>query len=217
MEKMLMPPHLPGIKTALFTKQIIMINKGVVPLGSFKSTNRAQNNNKKPKGYLWNEAIQGWLDEDIASVVMKFLCESRYQDCKNITIWCGNCSRQNKNWTLYSNVGHHLFQSEALTFILETLTFKYFEKGHPFISTDSFYCQVEDRIWWKNHFYDFNKFVECVDSVGKACLMVSGLWTIQSEQLNQEVTWQFGKKHVQIATNRRSGTTHFGSSETREQ
>ena len=217
MEKMLMPPHLPGIKTALFTKQIIMINKGVVPLGSFKSTNRAQNNNKKPKGYLWNEAIQGWLDEDITSVVMKFLCESRYQDCKNITIWCGNCSRQNKNWTLYSNVVHHLFQSEALTFILETLTFKYFEKGHPFISTDSFYCQVEDRIWWKNHFYDFNKFVECVDSVGKACLMVSGLWTIQSEQLNQEVTWQFGKKHVQIATNRRSGTTHFGSSETREQ
>ena len=184
MEKILMPPHLPGIKTALFTKQIIMINQGVVPLGSFKSTNRAQNNNKKPKGYLWNEAIQGWLDEDITSVAMKFLCESRYRDCKNITIWCGNCSRQNKNWTLYSNVVHHLFQSEALTFILETLTFKYFEKGHPFISTDSFYCQVEDRIWWKNHFYDFNKFVECVDSVGKACLMVSGLWTIQSDQLN---------------------------------
>ena len=208
MEKILMSPHLPGIKTALFTKQIIMINQGVVPLGSFKSTNRAQNNNKKPKGYLWNEAIQGWLDEDITSVVMKFLCESRYQDCKNITIWCGNCSRQNKNWTLYSNVVHHL---------LETLTFKYFEKGHPFISADSFYRQVEDRIWWKNHFYDFNKFVECVDSVGKACLMVSGLWTIQSDQLNQEVTWQFGKKHVQIATNRRSGTTHFGSSETREQ
>ena len=161
-----------------------MINQGVVSLGSFKSTNRAQNNNKKPKGYLWNEAIQGWLDEDFTSVVMKFLCESRYRDCKNITIWCGNCSRQNKNWTLYSNVVHHLFQSEALTFILETLTFKYFEKGHPFISADSFYCQVEDRIWWKNHFYDFNKFVECVDSVGKACLMVSGLWTIQSDQLN---------------------------------
>ena len=184
MEKILMPPHLPGIKTALFTKQIIMINQGAVSLGSFKSTNRAQNNNKKPKGYLWNEAIQGWLDEDIMSVAMKFLCESRYRDCKNITIWCGNCSRQNKNWTLYSNVVHHLFQSEALTFILETLTFKYFEKGHPFISADSFYCQVEDRIWWKNHFYDFNKFVECVDSVGKACLMVSGLWTIQSDQLN---------------------------------
>ena len=59
MEKILMQPHLPGIKTALFTKQIIMINQGVVPLGSFKSTNRAQNNNKKPRGYLRNEAIQG--------------------------------------------------------------------------------------------------------------------------------------------------------------
>ena len=59
MQKVLMPPHLPGIKTALFAVQIIMVNQSIVPLGSFKSINGAQNINKKPKGYLGQEAIQG--------------------------------------------------------------------------------------------------------------------------------------------------------------
>ena len=57
MQKVLMLPYLPSIKTALLTRRIIMIIQSIVPLGSFKSTNGAQNNKKKPKGYLWHEAI----------------------------------------------------------------------------------------------------------------------------------------------------------------
>lgn len=37
-------------------------------------------------------------------------------------LWCNNCG-QNKNWTLYYSVVHHMFKSE---------TFKYFEKGHKY-------------------------------------------------------------------------------------
>ena len=41
MQKVLMLPHLLGIKTALFTRRIIMNNQSIVPSGSFKSTNGA--------------------------------------------------------------------------------------------------------------------------------------------------------------------------------
>ena len=96
-QKVLILPHLPDIKTALFKRRIVMINQSIVPLGSFKSTNGAQNNNKKPRGYLWHAAIQGQGDEDVTSAVIKFLRESSFRDCKNMTIWCDNCSGQNKN------------------------------------------------------------------------------------------------------------------------
>ena len=85
------------------------------------------------------------------SVVIKLLHESRYEDCKYMMIWCDNSSGQNKNWTLYSNVVYHLFQSETT---LEILTFKYFEKGHTFTLAGSYHHQVEDRIRRKKHLYD---------------------------------------------------------------
>ena len=37
MQKILMLAHLPGIKTALFTRRIIMINQSIAPLGTFKN------------------------------------------------------------------------------------------------------------------------------------------------------------------------------------
>ena len=40
-------------------------------------------------------------------------------------------------------------------------------------AVDSFQYQVQDRIWWKKHLYDFNDFVECVDNVWKSCLMAT--------------------------------------------
>ena len=139
-----------------------MINQSIAPLGTFK------NNSNKPRGYLWHEAIQGRKDEDVTSVIIKFLRESSYRDSKNLTIWCDNCSGQNKNWTLYSSIVHQMFQSETS---LESITFKYFEKGHTFMSADSFHHQVEDKIRRKKYLYDFNDYVDCVDSAGKALLM----------------------------------------------
>ena len=98
MHKVLMLLHLPGIKMAQFTRWIVMINQSIIPL-EFKNCSK-----HKPKGYLWHEGIQGRKDEDVASVVWKFLLESDYHDSKNITIWCDNCAGQNKNWTFYSSI-----------------------------------------------------------------------------------------------------------------
>ena len=49
-QKVLMLPHLPGAKTVLFTRRIILINQSIDPLGAFKG-------NKK----------NGKKDEDVTS------------------------------------------------------------------------------------------------------------------------------------------------------
>ena len=62
MQKVLMLPDLPGMKTGQFTRRIVMIIQSI--LGEFNN-----NSKHKPKGYLWHEGIQGRKDEDVASVV----------------------------------------------------------------------------------------------------------------------------------------------------
>ena len=59
MQKVLMLPHLHGIKAAQFTRRIMMISQVTVPSDFFRSTKGAQNNNEKPRGYSWHEAVQG--------------------------------------------------------------------------------------------------------------------------------------------------------------
>ena len=154
--------HLPGIKTALFTRRIIVINQSIAPLGTFKK------NSNKPRGYLCHQAIQGRKDKDVTSVIIKFPRESSYRDSKKLTICCDNCIGQNKNWTLYSSIVHQMFQSETS---LKSITFKYFEKDHTFMSAESFHHQVEDNMRCKKYVYYFNDYVDCVDLARKALLM----------------------------------------------
>ena len=53
-QKVSMPLDLPGIKMAKFTRQIIIINQGIVSLEGFKNKSKHE-----AKGYLWYEDIQG--------------------------------------------------------------------------------------------------------------------------------------------------------------
>ena len=93
----------------------------------------------------------------------KFLLESKHRVCKNITIWCDNCAGQNKNWTLYSSIIQSLSTSEVL---VETITLKYFEKGHTFMAADSFQHQVEEGIQKRCYLYDFNDYIQVVNLCG---------------------------------------------------
>ena len=93
MQKVLMLPHLPGMKTALFTRRIIMINQSIVSVGEFSEI---PDQEKKAKGYIWHEAIQGRKAEDVSSVIIKFINESSCRDVDHVNIWCDNCSGQNK-------------------------------------------------------------------------------------------------------------------------
>ena len=73
-----------------------MFNQTIATLGGKES------GDGKAVGFLWHEAIQGRKDEDIPSVVIKFLITSPYRNYKHIIISCDNCSGQNKNWMLFS-------------------------------------------------------------------------------------------------------------------
>ena len=97
-----------------------------------------------------------------------FFLESEHRDCKNITIWCSNCPGQNKYWTLYSSIVQTLSTSEVL---METITLKYFEKGHTFVAADSFHHQVEESISKRRYLYDFNDYIQVVNLCGNAIEM----------------------------------------------
>ena len=53
----------------------------------------------------------------------------------------------------------------------ETITFKYLEKGHTFMSPDSFHAQGEKGMRKKKNICDLDDFLKIVDSKGKAIEM----------------------------------------------
>ena len=155
-----MLPHFPGIKTALFTKRILLINQTIAPLGG-KGTE-----NEKHFAFLWHEGIQGRNDEDVESAVVKFLNLDTL--CQNFTLWCDNCSGQNKNWTLFGALAHYLNKPSVS---LHSITLKFFEKGHTFMSADSYHHLVEEEIRKKKRLYN-QDFVDCANKRGVAVQMV---------------------------------------------
>ena len=65
MQKIIMLPHLPGLKTAVFTR-ILVINETIAPLGGKESGG-------KLIGFLWHRGVQCRNNEDVASVIITFL------------------------------------------------------------------------------------------------------------------------------------------------
>ena len=92
MQKVIMLPRLPGVKTAVFTRRIIAYHETFAPLQPTKETIKqwkaTDNNFKqfKPLGVVWSEAIQGRFDEDVASFVHKCLHDPLYRQAKHVII-----------------------------------------------------------------------------------------------------------------------------------
>ena len=90
-------------------------------------------------------------------------------DIKNFTFWVDNCSVQNKNWFAYTAFCYLV----NLTDGPESITMKYFEKGHTFMSADSLNARVEKEIKTLKNLFDFNDFVSALDNAGKSVVMDS--------------------------------------------
>ena len=73
---------------------------------------------------------------------------------------------QNKNWTLLLAIS----EINAPESHVESIKFKYFEKGHTFMAADSFHHQVEEAIKQQKYLYNFNDFVSAVK--GKVDVML---------------------------------------------
>ena len=158
LQKVIMLPRLPGIKTCVFTKRIIAFNETFAPLGG-----KHKSKPGKPIGILWHEAVTGRDTRDIARTNYKLIRSFRHRDCKHFIFCADNCTAQNRNWLLYTALCAEVNQKRGR----DTITIKYFEKGHTFMSVDSFHHLVEKEMRKMTCLYDFDDFVSCVSNKGE--------------------------------------------------
>lgn len=150
-EKVIMLPRMEQFKEVLFTSRLRVFNQTFAPLGSTK--------HNPVFACVWHDGIAGKKKEDVISCYHTFLL--KYRDATEITIWCDNCTAQNKCWALFS---YFVYIVNSTEICAEKITLKYLEKGHTFMSADSFHHQVE--LSMKNRkdstVYDFEDFVDAV-------------------------------------------------------
>ena len=120
----------------------------------------------KPIGVLWHEAVSGRSAEDVASSYIKLIRENR--DVQKFVFWADNCSAQNKNWYIFTALVHEVNREIGS---LNSVTIKYFEPGHTFMSADSFHHQIEQGMRTKKRVDNFEDFVSIVNSKGKSIVM----------------------------------------------
>lgn len=152
LEKVIMLLRLEEFKVVMFCPRLILFNESFVPLGDKKLSGTRQT-----YACIWHEAISGRKKDDIASCFKAFL--THYRDLKNITLWLDNCAAQNKNWSLFSYL---VFLVNSSDVNYETITLRYLEVGHTFMSADEFHHQVELSLKRKKRIYDFDDFRQAV-------------------------------------------------------
>ena len=160
MQKGFMLPKFPGLKVEVFCKRIVVFNERFAPVG------RSKNGKDKATGVLWHEGIWGRSAVDLASTFVSFIRKNR--NTKDFIFWLDNCSAQNKNWHLYTALVNEVNSEGGYE---SSVTLKYFEPGHTFMSADNFYHQVEQRMRQKKNVQDFQDFADVVSSCGQALLM----------------------------------------------
>ena len=163
LQKVIMLPRLPGVKTVAFTKRIVAYNETFAPLGNKKivKTKTAQ-----PVAITWHQGEGNRCAQEICSTYSKFL--NAFRDVKNFTFWVDNCSAQNKCWYLYNFLCHAVNSKAEM---LQSVTLKYFERGHSFMSADSYHHLVEKEMSVKRNVYDFEDFLSVLNVHGFAIEM----------------------------------------------
>ena len=101
---------------------------------------------KQTRAVLWNEAkaVAGRSAADVTSVFVNGIRDLA-EDAPNIVIWLDNCSAHNKNWFLYTTIAR-LLNNEETEPAVSSVTLKYLEPGHTFLSYDSFHGHVDNTI-----------------------------------------------------------------------
>mgnify|MGYP001795745674 CR=1 FL=1 len=125
-----MLPAMPGIKTVCFTRRIIAFHETFAPIGVYKKC-------VNTISCLWNEAVAGRKAEEVASKFIQAL--KRDRDYKHIIYYVDNCIAQNENWTVITALTNLVNSAEVSA---DTITLKYLESGHTFMSADSVHAEV---------------------------------------------------------------------------
>ena len=160
MQEVIMLARLPGLKVVVFCKRIVVFNESFAPVGGSK------NGKDKTTGVLWHERIRGRSAADVASTFVSFIKKNR--DTKYFIFWLDNCSAQNKNLYLYTALLNEVNSEGGYA---PSVTLKYFEPDHTFMSADNFHHYVEQRMREKKNVEDFQDFVDVVSSCGQSLVM----------------------------------------------
>ena len=126
-----MIPDIPGSKLTCFMQRICGYNETFSPIG--KSCGKSW-------ACIWHQGVQGRNDKDITSAFVKSI--QQHRDLEHLVLWMDNCTSQNKNWTLLSTLAKVMSAPKYSVSSLQTITLKYFEKGHSYMSADSFHHRV---------------------------------------------------------------------------
>lgn len=156
--KVVMVPRMEQFKEVLFTRRTCVFNETFAPIGG---------SSKLPVfASLWHEGIAGRKKEDLISCYHSFLLYHRNAD--TITVWCDNCTAQNKCWALFCFMVYIVNSKEIAA---NSITMKFLEKGHTFMSADSFHHQVELSMkqYEKATVCDFVKCVQSANSQRVVC------------------------------------------------
>ena len=72
-----------------------------------------------------------------------------------------NCAGQNKNYTLFTSV---IAAVNGPSIAADTVTFRYLEAGHTFMSADSYRAAVEKQFKNKVNILDFEDLTTCIEN-----------------------------------------------------
>ena len=108
----------------------------------------------------WHEAVGGRSAQEICSAIKLFI------DFHRFIFWTDNCSSHNKCWFVYTAFAMIVNGKDLL---LNSITLKYFERGHTLLSADSYHYLVEKTMNAKKN--DFEDFVKALENNGKAIIM----------------------------------------------
>ena len=152
---------MPGCKTVAFTRRIIAFNETFAPLGS-KITLK---NKGSAYAITWHEGITKRKGEDIASAFIKWLSLYGIREKTNVTLCLDNCTAQGKNWIIFTALVAFV---NSTCSCIETITLRYFEKGHTFMSADTYQHLVEKAMKEMSHVYDFPDWISALNQHGRA-------------------------------------------------
>ena len=134
LQRVVMLPRLPGFKAACFTRRLVGFHQTFAPVGSYTTSNKVES-------VVWHEGTNGRKCEDIASAVMMALEKDR--DFKTVLFYMDNCTGQNKNYALYTAI---IDKVNSANIQADSITLKYLQAGHTFMSADSFHARTEKEM-----------------------------------------------------------------------
>ncbi|XDV25699.1 hypothetical protein PO909_029572, partial [Leuciscus waleckii] len=182
LQKVIMLPRMPGVKSAVFTRRITAFHE------TFACVGKKSPFKKNTVSVIWHEGIAGRTAAEVASAYVIALHQER--DVRHVTYWVDNCSK-NKNWVLLTTLVKLVNNK---TNNIQDITLKYFETGHTFMSADSFHHGVEKAMRKQpgGFVLDFQDFKDVIASSN------SGKVNVMELQCNNILAWSNGRSVTKV-------------------